>query len=106
ISVGATINIIMAATLADGETIIHNAAKEPEIYDLIKCLTSMGACISGVGTSTLTIIGQNSLRGADHKIIADRLEAGTYAIAASITGGEIELLNIDHEIIDNITEKT
>ncbi len=92
-SVGATCNIIMAATLAKGVTKIENAAKEPEITDLIDLLNSMGAKIFGRGTSILTIEGVEKLNGAEHSILSDRIEAGSYAIAAAITKGKIELIN-------------
>lgn len=92
-SVGATCNILMAATLADGTTRIENAAKEPEIGDLIDLLNDMGAKISGRDTSTLTIEGVDSLHKAIHKVIPDRIEAGSYAVAAAITRGCIELIN-------------
>ena len=92
-SVGATCNILMAATLAEGETIIENAAKEPEIGDLIDLLTAMGAKIEGKDTSRLVIQGVESLHSARHKVIADRIEAGSYAVAAAITKGRIELIN-------------
>ena len=92
-SVGATCNILMAATLAKGITKIENAAKEPEITDLIDLLNSMGAKIFGRGTSILTIEGVESLNGAEHEILSDRIEAGSYAIAAAITKGKIELVN-------------
>ncbi len=92
-SVGATCNILMAATLADGTTRIENAAKEPEIGDLIDLLNDMGAKISGRDTSTLTIEGVESLHKAIHKVIPDRIEAGSYAVAAAITRGCIELVN-------------
>jgi UDP-N-acetylglucosamine 1-carboxyvinyltransferase len=105
ISVGATENAIMAATLAEGETIISNAASEPEIIDLIHCLQMMGAKISGTGTSTLKITGVKKLHGGHHKIIADRIEAGTYAVAAAITDGEIELLDVDFSILENMADK-
>lgn len=105
ISVGATENAIMAATLAHGETIITNAAIEPEITDLINCLSAMGAKIEGIGTSTLKIKGVSKLHGAHHRVIPDRIEAGTYAVAAAITDGEIELLNIDYESLSNIVDK-
>lgn len=94
-SVGATCNILMAATLAKGTTKIENAAKEPEIGDLIDLLNDMGAKISGKGTSILTIEGVSKLHGATHKVIADRIEAGSYAVAAAITRGRIELINAD-----------
>ena len=92
-SVGATCNILMAAALADGTTHIQNAAKEPEIGDLIDLLNDMGAKISGRNTSILTIEGVESLHGATHKVISDRIEAGSYAVAAAITRGCIELIN-------------
>ncbi len=96
-SVGATCNILMAATLAQGVTKIENAAKEPEITDLIDLLNKMGAKITGRGTSILTIEGVNSLYGAVHEVVADRIEAGSYAIAAAITKGRIELVNANAE---------
>lgn len=105
ISVGATANIMMAATLADGSTTLTNVAKEPEICNLAECLKAMGALIEGVGTDTITIHGINKLHGAHHTIIPDRIEAGTYAIAAAITGGEITLTNISPELMDNIIDK-
>lgn len=92
-SVGATCNILMAAVLAQGTTKIENAAKEPEIGDLIDLLNSMGAKISGKDTSILTIEGVEKLHGARHKVIADRIETGSYAVAAAITRGRIELIN-------------
>ena len=92
-SVGATCNILMAATLAKGTTRIENAAKEPEIGNLIELLTDMGAKIKGKNTSILTIEGVKSLHGATHAVISDRIEAGSYAIAAAITRGRIELIN-------------
>jgi len=91
-SVGATENLLMAAALADGQSVIQNAAREPEVSDLARCLVSMGADIEGIGTSELTITGQPRLKGARHAVVADRIEAGTYAIAAAITGGDIELV--------------
>lgn len=93
VSVGATCNVLMAAVLAEGITVLENAAKEPEISDLIMLLNKMGAKISGMGTSILTIEGVMKLHGATHKVIADRIEAGSYAIAAAITRGKIELIN-------------
>ncbi len=93
VSVGATCNVLMAAVLADGETILENAAKEPEISDLANMLNSMGAKIEGIGTANLRITGVNKLHGTIHKIISDRIEAGSYAIAAAITRGKIELVN-------------
>ncbi|MBP1532239.1 MAG: UDP-N-acetylglucosamine 1-carboxyvinyltransferase [Alphaproteobacteria bacterium] len=96
-SVGATCNILMAATLAEGTTVIENAAKEPEIADLINMLNSMGAKIEGTNTSTLTIHGVEKLYGVTHQIINDRIEAGSYAVAAAITHGRLELINANAE---------
>ncbi len=94
ISVGATENAVMAATLARGTTVIHNAAQEPEITDLVNCLNSMGAKISGANSSTLVINGVDNLHASEHAICPDRIEAGTYAVAAVICGGELILENI------------
>ena len=96
-SVGATCNILMAATLAKGITKIENAAKEPEIANLIDLLNSMGARIEGKNTSILTIEGVEKLRGTTSTVVADRIEAGSYAIAAAITHGKIELINANAE---------
>jgi UDP-N-acetylglucosamine 1-carboxyvinyltransferase len=90
-SVGATENVLMAASLARGESVIVNAAREPEIVDLAACLAALGAVIEGAGTSEIRVQGQPRLHGGTHRIMADRIEAGTYAMAAAITGGEIEL---------------
>jgi UDP-N-acetylglucosamine 1-carboxyvinyltransferase len=97
-SVGATENLVMAATLASGRTVLANAAREPEITDLCDCLVAMGAQISGIGSDRLTIDGVAALHGAEHEVIADRIETGTYAIAAAITGGHVHLAGgrIDH----------
>jgi len=91
VSVGATENLLMAATLADGETTLVNAAREPEIIDLAACLTAMGAQVEGAGTDRIRIQGQAPLAAATHAIVPDRIEAGTYACAAAITGGEVVL---------------
>jgi UDP-N-acetylglucosamine 1-carboxyvinyltransferase len=104
VSVGATENILMAATLAKGTTIINNAACEPEIIDLAKCLNSMGAKITGAGTPQIKIIGVDVLNGARHKIIADRIEAGTYAVAAAITNGNLILSGIDSLLLTGFKE--
>jgi len=97
-SVGATENLLMAATLADGQTVLANAAREPEIEDLAVCLRAMGARIEGVGSDRLTIEGVAALHGADHAIIPDRIETGTYLCAAAITGGQVRLrrARLDH----------
>ena len=92
VSVGATENMLMAATLARGETELVNAAREPEIGDLALCLQKMGADIQGIGTDRLRIRGVEHLRGAAHQTVPDRIEAGTYAMAAAITDGEVELV--------------
>ena len=92
-SVGATCNILMAAVLAQGTTVIENAAREPEIADLISMLCKMGAKIEGADTSTLTIHGVDKLHGVTHEIINDRIEAGSYAVAAAMTHGRLELVN-------------
>ncbi|MDO5041062.1 MAG: UDP-N-acetylglucosamine 1-carboxyvinyltransferase [Peptoniphilus sp.] len=93
-SVGATENIIMAATLAEGETVIENAAKEPEIVDLANFLRKMGAKVSGAGTSTITIRGVKELKGCTHQIIPDRIEAGTFMVAGAISGGDVVVKNV------------
>jgi UDP-N-acetylglucosamine 1-carboxyvinyltransferase len=93
VSVGATENLLMAATLAEGVTILKNAAREPEISDLVRCLMAMGAKIEGIGTDTLVIEGVKTLHGASHAILPDRIETGTYACAAAITGGDVLLEN-------------
>ena len=91
VSVGATHNALMAAVLARGDTLIDNAAREPEVADVAECLVKMGAKIEGIGTSTLRIQGVNELHGAEHDVLPDRIETGTYAMAAAITGGDVFL---------------
>jgi len=93
-SVGATENIMMAATLAKGQTIIENAAIEPEVVDLSTYLVSMGADIRGAGTDTIKINGTDKLKGSTHTIIPDRIEAGTFMVAAAITGGDVIIENV------------
>ena len=97
VSVGATENVVMAAVLARGSSVIENAAREPEIVDLCRCLVAMGASIDGIGTETLTIEGRDRLHGATYAVMPDRIEAGSYACAAAITGGDLELVNVDAE---------
>ena len=92
VSVGATENALMAASLAKGTTVLENAAREPEIVDLCHCLCAMGAVIDGIGTETLTIEGRDRLHGATYRVMPDRIEAGSYACAAAITGGSLELV--------------
>ncbi len=91
VSVGATHNALMAASLARGETLIENAAREPEVMDVATCLVEMGAKIEGIGSSTLCVQGVDELHGAEHTVLPDRIETGTYAMAAAITGGEVFL---------------
>jgi UDP-N-acetylglucosamine 1-carboxyvinyltransferase len=92
VSVGATENLMMAACLADGETVLINAAREPEIEDLARCLVAMGAEIEGIGSPRMTIRGRRHLHGATHAVLPDRIETGTYVMAAAITGGDLELV--------------
>ncbi|CAK0764709.1 UDP-N-acetylglucosamine 1-carboxyvinyltransferase [uncultured Gammaproteobacteria bacterium] len=99
-SVGATENLMMAATLAQGETKIVNAAREPEVIDLGHCLQAMGAEIEGLGSDTIRIRGKEKLHGARHSIVPDRIEAGTYAMAAAITGGELDLLDVRFDLME------
>ncbi len=101
-SVGATETALMAATLARGETEIVNAARDPEVCDLALCLTAMGASIEGAGTHRIQVEGVEALRRARHDLIADRIEAGTYAIAAAITGGHLELLDAHLEHLASV----
>jgi UDP-N-acetylglucosamine 1-carboxyvinyltransferase len=100
VSVGATHVIMMAATLASGETVIENAAREPEVVDLARCLTAMGARISGAGTSTIVVEGVDRLRGARHRVVADRIETGTYAMAVAMAGGDVLLEGGDASLIE------
>ncbi len=99
VSVGATENVLMAAVLAEGDSMIDNAAREPEIVDLARCLVAMGAHIEGIGTEKLTVQGVDRLHGATYAVMPDRIETGSYACAAAITGGEIELLGADVETL-------
>jgi UDP-N-acetylglucosamine 1-carboxyvinyltransferase len=104
-SVGATENIVMAATLAKGTTVRKNAAREPEIVDLVECLRKMGAQISGEGTSTIEIQGVDRLHGATHQVVTDRIELGTYMLAPAICGGEVELLGGRMSLVSSFVEK-
>ena len=105
ISVTATENIVMAATLAKGTTTINNAAQEPEVTDLILCLKKMGAKISGENTSTIVVEGVDNLNGIDYAICPDRIEAGTYLVAAAITGGKIIVNNIEPDSMRSVIGK-
>lgn len=105
VSVGATENLMMAAALAEGETIIENAAREPEIVDLAHCLDAWGADVRGEGTSTLVINGVASLRGGDYKIMPDRIETGTYLAAAVATRGRVKLKDTDPRLLGSVLLK-
>ena len=105
VSVGATENALLAATLAQGTTILKKAAREPEIVDLAECLIAMGAQIDGHGTSTITIQGVDRLHGATHPVVTDRIELGTYMLAPAITGGEVECLGGKIELLTAFCEK-
>ena len=105
ISVTGTENLMMAATLARGTTVIENAAREPEVVDLARCLVRMGAQIDGAGTGTITIDGVDSLGGATHEVIADRIEAGTYLVAGAVTGGNVKVRNVGSHLLDAVLVK-
>ena len=105
VSVGATENLLMAATLANGKTVLENAAREPEITDLANCLIAMGAKISGAGTSRIEIEGVESLSGCEYSILPDRIETGTFLVAAAMAGGEVLCKNTDHHSLDPVIEK-
>ena len=105
VSVGATENALMAATLAKGTTVLENAAREPEIVDLARCLRRMGAQIAGEGTSTITIQGVDRLGGATHPVVTDRIELGTYMLAPAICGGEVELLGGRIDLVGAFCER-
>ena len=105
VSVGATENALLAASLAKGTTVLKNAAREPEIVDLARCLIAMGAEIGGEGTSTITIQGVDRLHGATHRVVTDRIELGTYMLAPAFTGGEIECLGGEVELLASFCEK-
>ncbi|MBN1295217.1 UDP-N-acetylglucosamine 1-carboxyvinyltransferase [bacterium] len=104
-TVTGTENVLMAATAAEGETVLENAAREPEVADLAHLLVAMGAQIEGIGTDTIRVSGGRTLHGADHSIISDRIEAGTYAIAAAMTGGDIVLESIDSLMLTSLWAK-
>ncbi len=104
-SVGATENLLMAACLAQGRTVIENAAVEPEVQDLVSLLKAMGARIGGEGTRVLTVDGVPALRPVEHTVIPDRIEAGTFMVAAAATGGDLLLENIDPEHLQAVTAK-
>ena len=105
VTVTGTENLMMAATLADGRTIIENAAREPEVVDLANCLNSMGAKITGAGSDIITIDGVERLHGTRYSVLPDRIETGTYLVAAAITGGKVKLKNTSPSHCDAITAK-
>ncbi len=105
VTVGGTENILMAATLADGKTIIENAAREPEIEDLANFLNAMGAKISGIGTSVLTVVGVGSLHGCQYDVMPDRIETGTYLVAAAATRGKIRVIDTSSEYLEAVLLK-
>jgi len=105
VTVTGTENLMMAAALAQGTTVLENAAKEPEVVDMADCLIKMGAKIKGAGTDVITIEGVERLNGAEHQVVCDRIEAGTYMVAAAMTGGEVKLLNVSTHLLDAVIEK-
>jgi UDP-N-acetylglucosamine 1-carboxyvinyltransferase len=105
VTVTGTENLMMAAALAEGTTVLENAAKEPEVVDLAEMLIKMGAKITGAGTDVITIIGVEKLNGTTHNVVCDRIEAGTYMVAAAMTGGEVKLLNARSDLLDAVIEK-
>ena len=105
VTVTGTENLMMAATLADGRTILENAAQEPEVTDLANCLNTMGAEITGAGTNRIEIEGVNQLGGASYDILPDRIETGTYLVAAAMTGGKVKLKNTDSSLLEAVLQK-
>ena len=105
ITVTGTENLMMAAALADGTTILENAAREPEVVDLANCLNAMGAKVSGAGTDTITIEGVERMHGATYDILPDRIETGTYLVAAAVSGGKVKLKDTDPTLLDAVISK-
>jgi UDP-N-acetylglucosamine 1-carboxyvinyltransferase len=105
ITVTGTENLMMAAALADGTTIIENAAREPEVVDLANCLNAMGAKVSGAGTDTITIEGVERMHGTTYSVLPDRIETGTYLVAAAVTGGKVKLKDTDPTLLDAVLSK-
>jgi len=105
VSVTGTENLMMAAALADGVTVLENAAREPEVVDLAHCLIAMGAKIEGAGSDTISITGVEKLHGASHRIMPDRIESGTFLVAAAAAGGDITLTDARADILENVLEK-
>jgi len=104
-TVTGTENLMMAATLADGTTVLENAAREPEVVDLARCLNSMGARISGAGTDEIVIEGVQSLHGTQHAVIPDRIETGTYLVAAAVSGGDVTLRGARPDLLESVIDK-
>ena len=105
VSVGATENVLMAAALAEGTTVLENAAMEPEIVDLADCLNAMGAKIEGAGTARITIEGVQKLSGSEHAVVADRIETGTFLVAAAMTGGRVTATHARPDTLDAVLDK-
>lgn len=105
VTVGGTENLLMAATLAEGTTILENCAIEPEVVDLAECLVKMGAKISGIGTATMTIEGVKELHGCEHSVVPDRIEAGTFLCAVAMTGGKVVLRNAAPKTMEVVLNK-
>lgn len=105
VTVTGTENLMMAAALADGTTTLENAAREPEVVDMAECLIKMGAHIEGAGTDVITVHGVERLMGAEHAVVCDRIEAGTYLVAAAMTGGSIKLTNARADLLEAVIEK-
>jgi len=105
VTVTGTENLMMAAALANGVTVLENAAKEPEVVDMAECLIKMGAKITGAGTDVITIEGVERLSGTTHNVVCDRIEAGTYMVAVAMTGGEVTLRNVQTHLLDAVIEK-
>lgn len=105
VSVTGTENIMMAATLAQGTTVIENAAREPEVVDLAKCLVGMGAKIEGAGSDTITVEGVSTLDGGSHQVIPDRIETGTYLVAGAMTGGKVRVRNVQPNHLEAVVDK-
>ena len=105
VTVTGTENLMMAATLAEGTTVLENAAKEPEVVDLAECLNKMGAKIAGAGTDIITIEGVEKLNGTNHNVVCDRIEAGTYMVASAMAGGEVTLKNVRADLLDAVIDK-
>src|SRR5690606_13847601 len=105
VSVTGTENIMMAAALANGTSVLENSAREPEVVDLANFLNAMGAKISGAGTDTITIEGVKTLQGTSYKVMPDRIETGTYLVAAAMTGGKVKLKDTDPKILEAVLQK-